>query len=350
MARREIMAVWCISLCLVYCGCGVLDVFKSSANRAIDSINAAIQVLDKQAGQANSTFGDIKDVLVGLKKNLDDETYKNQVDDLIGRTGQIATIAYSGSLDFTRTRVREDLVNLIATIKGEPPVARVPVLANSESPKIDFRSTGRQSLTIVGWNLDVAAKDPAKYAVVVENANNSERVVDAGNVAYQGQYAVSVNVSENGVVFQPNDSKLQFKGYDPPFEVLIVNSNVTPASPEASPVPPIRYVLVFMDHEDPTGMLWKVLRTDITQREIGRGDFKRWCVRFAPSEKNIVSQEEVAGDEHFKLSGGRNANWWTSDPYNLPPLIERWFQIMDDERWYVYSYRNKSMGADHLDR
>jgi hypothetical protein len=25
----------------------------------------------------------------------------------------------------------------------------------------------------------------------------------------------------------------------------------------------------------------------------------------------------------------------------LPPLRERWFQIMDDERWYVYTLQEK---------
>jgi hypothetical protein len=57
------------------------------------------------------------------------------------------------------------------------------------------------------------------------------------------------------------------------------------------------------------------------------------------SHKKVISREEVAGDEQFK--GTREPNWWTKAPYNLPPRVQRWLNIMDDERWYVLTLQSE---------
>jgi hypothetical protein len=113
---------------------------------------------------------------------------------------------------------------------------------------------------------------------------------------------------------------------------------------------PTHYALIFSAHKDPPGVLWRVNRSDISMREIHEDQFKKWCTLFDSRNVNITHQEEVAGDETFKLSGSKSANWWHDPPYNLPALNPNWIKIMDDERWYVYSYQNKSAAMEHFDR
>src|SRR5690242_5400747 len=71
----------------------------------VEKIDKAIAELQK----ANRTFEDLKNILEGLKNNLDNGVYKDQVDDLIGRTGQVAQLSVEGSVDFVRARLIEDL-------------------------------------------------------------------------------------------------------------------------------------------------------------------------------------------------------------------------------------------------
>jgi hypothetical protein len=85
-------------------------------------------------------------------------------------------------------------------------------------------------------------------------------------------------------------------------------------------------------------VIYEVVRTNPEVAEIDNNGFKSWCKPFFRDQYVILSEVEVAGDEHFKNG---EPNWWTKSPYYLPALRERWFQIMDDERWYVVTLRNK---------
>lgn len=116
-----------------------MSITLSSCDTALEKIDHTIAELRK----ANRTFEDIKNILDGLKKNLDNGVYKDQVDDLIGRTGQVAQLSAEGSVDFVRTRVIEDLESLKAKISGQPAPRRAPILSNAQSPKIDYASTSR---------------------------------------------------------------------------------------------------------------------------------------------------------------------------------------------------------------
>jgi hypothetical protein len=190
----------------------------------VEKIDHAIAELQK----ANRTFEDIKNILDGLKKNLDNGVYKDQVDDLIGRTGQVAQLSAEGSVDFVRTRVIEDLQNLKAKVSGQPAPPRVPILSNAQSPKIDYTSISRSTLTIVGWNLDVAQADPGKYKVVIKNNNEADRDIDRRFITYQGQYAVTMDTSTSGIPFRYYDTKLVFEGFNPLFELAVINTNPPP--------------------------------------------------------------------------------------------------------------------------
>ena len=196
----------------------------SPVNRALDDVDNAINELH----QANRTFEDLKRILEDAKGKLDDGEYKNQIDDSIGRTSQVAQLGIQGSVDFTRARLIEDLGNVRNAILGKPPAPRIPILSNPQSTKIDYRSTSRQALTIVGWNLDIAQKAPEKYKIVVTNPTSGERQVDFNHVAYHGQYAVTINISPSGIQLTPQDKKMIFKGFDPLFELLVTNSDPTP--------------------------------------------------------------------------------------------------------------------------
>jgi hypothetical protein len=234
---RRTRAVYAVSLVLAALSAAAPGC--SQADRAINSVNDAIAELQK----GNKTFEDIKTILEGTKKNLDNGVYKDQVDELIGRTGQVAQLGVEGSVDFTRTRVIEDLENLKRSMLGQQPLPRVPVLANSQSPKIDFKNPARSTLTVVGWNLDVAQRGPEKYKVVVKNAKTGDRTIDRRYVTFQGQYAVTIDVSASGIPFQHEDAKLVFDGFNPPFEIAIVNT-------ERPPDPEVFTELVIESHQN----------------------------------------------------------------------------------------------------
>lgn len=133
-------------------GCGKVDHGLAALDNAINELK-----------QTNKTFDDFKNILAGTKDKLDKGEYKSQIDDLIGRTSQVAQLGVQGSVDFTRTRLLEDLQNLKRSMLGQPLLERVPILSNPQSPKIDYRDTSRSTLTVVGWNLDIAQKAPEKF-------------------------------------------------------------------------------------------------------------------------------------------------------------------------------------------
>lgn len=221
--RRVALSLLAILVSIGFAACSQVD-------RAVDTVQDGINKLNDQAGKANVTARDIADVLKGVQEKLDNETYKNQVEELIRSSGGAMQIGGQGVVDFTRTRVKEDLSNLILTIRGKPLPPRVPVLANTDSVKVDYTNAGRSTVTIVGWNLDVAAALPEKYKITVLNPSTGSRPILREHIGFQGQYAVSLNVSPNGgVALHDYDAKIVFEGFDPLFEILIVKS--TPASP-----------------------------------------------------------------------------------------------------------------------
>jgi hypothetical protein len=214
--QRRLFASLLIGLFALCTGC-------SSALNAVDN---AINELK----QGNKTFEDMKNILGDTKDKIDKGLYKDQVDALLGRVSGVAQLGVQGTVDFTRTRAIEDLESIKRSILRQPPIDRVPILTNAESPKIDFSSVSRSTLTVIGWNLDVAQKNPDKYKVVVKNTKEPERLIDRAYVPFQGQYAVTFNVSNSGMTFKPYDVKLVFEGFDPLFEIAIINA--IPPPPE----------------------------------------------------------------------------------------------------------------------
>lgn len=105
-----------------------------------------------------------------------------------------------------------------------------------------------------------------------------------------------------------------------------------PTVPNAQP----EYKLVWYNHLEPT-KLYEVTRTDTNRADVGNAEFKSWCRELNLAQWEVLSVEQVAGDEQYKSVPNRSAdNWWIAEPYNLPRLLQRWLKIMDDERWYVY--------------
>jgi hypothetical protein len=198
-------------------GCGTGRGIGANIDRAINDLSRGVD-----------SFEQAVDVLEELKGDMDEGTYKNQVEGLIRTTGQVGQLTYEGSLDFTRTRLIEDLENMKRRLRGQQPLPRKPVLASSDNVRIKLDDPARSTVTIVGWNLDTAAADREKYSVSVHNLHSGPRKIPADFVAYQGQYAVTVNVSKSGFPLEDHDSKIVFEGYDKDFEVVIVDSAPPP--------------------------------------------------------------------------------------------------------------------------
>ena len=192
----------------------------------LDQIDAAIE----QLRAFNHTFEDIDRILRNLQMNLDAGVYRDQVNDIVGRAGQVATLGVIETVDFVRQRAVEDLQRIKAEIKHQPLPPRVPYLASVQVPYIDVAAPGRTTMSVVGWNLDVAHDDQEnKYSVEIMNQNGTRRRIADDYIAYAGQYQVNVNVSQSGVPFQVGDQKLVFRGFTPAFEVPIINSDAIPA-------------------------------------------------------------------------------------------------------------------------
>jgi hypothetical protein len=83
-------------------------------------------------------------------------------------------------------------------------------------------------VTIIGWNLDIASSNPDKFFITVDNAKSGKRKVPANFFAYQGEYAISINLSSNGIPLTYYDSKIVFEGYEKPFEILVLDSIPSP--------------------------------------------------------------------------------------------------------------------------
>lgn len=190
-----------LAICLAlgaFSGCG-------GTGRSIEeNIDVAIDDLSRGV----DSFEDAVNVLEDLKGDMDDGTYKNQVEGLIRTTGQVSQLTYEGSLDFTRTRLIEDLQNMKRRLQGNEPLPRKPVLASTDNVRIKMDDPARSTVTIVGRNLDAAASNREKYSVSVNNLRAEPRKIPSDYISYQGQYAVTVNLSKTGFPLQFFDSKI----------------------------------------------------------------------------------------------------------------------------------------------
>jgi hypothetical protein len=112
--------------------------------------------------------------------------------------------------------------------------------------------------------------------------------------------------------------------------------SATPSSQQPARRPAIQYKLIWVNHFEPN-KLYEVVRTDLSRREIRNDEFKKWCIPFDVSRWIVHESRLIAGDEHWKEDPTR----LSGAPYHLPPMNERWFQIMDDEKWYLYAVEAK---------
>jgi len=209
------------------------DEYKKAKVAVLDAGLMVQQTID-ELKKGNKTFSDIKTLLEGLKGNLDNGEYKSQVDSTIARAVQAFQVGGESYVDFLRNRVIEDLESLKATVTGKDPPPRIPILASTEIAAVDFESSSRKSVTVIGWNLDVAQKDQKKYYVAIENAQDGRRNADWARISYNGQYAVTVDVSQSTGILKHHDNKIVFVGFDPAFEISVIKS--IPAPPPPAPV------------------------------------------------------------------------------------------------------------------
>lgn len=183
-----------------------------------DAIDKALKQLQSVA----TNIDQITQILNGLKNNLDDGTYKRQVEAIIAGAGQVAQITGQGAFDFVRDRVTEDLENMKRKKKGLPPI-RHPATVTSVNQSIDFVAADRSEIKLAGWNLTQLSIEPTRYSVWIENERARRRVEDR-YITVQGDYALAINVSANGVRLQEGDIKMVFDGFTSPVSVSIINA------------------------------------------------------------------------------------------------------------------------------
>jgi hypothetical protein len=91
--------------------------------------------------------------------------------------------------------------------------------------------------------------------------------------------------------------------------------------------------LIWYDHF--SNGFFEVVRTDVSLADVENRLFHTWCIPFDRTRYEILEEVVVAQGEHWQVEG---RNQYLAER-GLPPLNERWFQIMDDERWYAYRVR-----------
>jgi len=297
MQKLTTVSVSLVAAALSLTGCQLLENLGNSVDDLVDNVDEAILQLERGI----DTFDQGIEILDSLANNLDDGTYKDQVEELVVTTGNVAqTVArtagqsaentYKASVDFTRDRLVDDLTNIKNQLLGRPPVDRAPVLSNAQSPYIDYQSANRTSVTIVGWNLDVAARDPGTYRLVLENTESGLREVGRQFIAYHGQYAVTVNTSGNGVPLQFHDSKLVFENYEQPFSLLVINSDPPPPV-VAEPPPPPRRIEV-------SGELFVLDHDSASENEVGTRSFKKsGSIRLGGADASFTTIRKCVDEE-----------------------------------------------------
>ena len=197
-------------LVLILCstGCRKVDDAIVRVDDAIGALNRGVD-----------SFDDLNQILGGLKTNLDDGLYKGQVNDIIENAGGVAQTNAQGTIDFVRSRAVEDLLRLKSTLMGNEPPKRQPVLSTTQNREIRFNDPARTTITVIGWNLDVAEKERKNYLVKIKNPKSGPREVSRDHVSYLGQYAIQVNLSSSGAQLKHYDSQLVFSGFDPKFQL-----------------------------------------------------------------------------------------------------------------------------------
>lgn len=212
MIRRGLATSMIVTLSILLSGCDAID-------RAIGQLQ-----------EFNHTLGEITDILNNLSRSLDRGVYRDQVQEVVGRAGQVVGLTQQAAIDFIRDRVIEDLARIKAARDHKPFPPPRPVLATIALPEIDYSNPeARTTLKIVGWNLNTAANDPRRYSVVI-NGSGGQRLVGREFISFQGEYQLTINVSTSGVPLQPGDTKMVFNGYEDedgharPFEVSIIRA------------------------------------------------------------------------------------------------------------------------------
>ncbi len=244
---------------------------RNRVDHALNSVDDAIAQLSKGV----QTFDDIKKILQSTQNNLDSGEYKRQIEDVVGTVGNVAQLRVQGTVDFTRQRVIDDLLNIKHAIKGEPPEARIPVLSAANAPTVDFVSPARSAITIVGWNLDVAAKDRTNYPVTITNEKLGKRNYEpTARISFQGQYAVTIPV-DSASPLKNDDLRISLEGYRQPFEISILNSK-TPEPAEVFTELTIESHQV-EDDKDPEGEVeFTILNDNAEVEHVIVGKNERW--------------------------------------------------------------------------
>jgi hypothetical protein len=229
MTKRLCSPILAITLWLLCIAIGAC--FKDeTVNATIGSLDDAVKALES----GSKSFEELTNGLNDFKGKLDQGQYRDQVQELINTAGLAGQKLGMASFDFFRDRVVHDLRNIVRQIKGEPALEPAPFLSTAQSEAIDYRGASRSKLTIAGWNLHIAKKNPAKYRVVVKNREGPDRVLteERAEVSYQGQYSLTLDTSSSGIRLRYYDSKVVFEGYDQPFEIAIINSDPPPPPPQ----------------------------------------------------------------------------------------------------------------------
>jgi len=216
---------------------------------------------------------------------------------------------------------------------------RVVLLLSSEASIDELRAAVRatyDAMTASGsvemsvHNKEVLSKSELRVYIAGGGANSAIGVISANQLipALRGYFKQGAEFSASSP-----GSVLSFRANY--LDNTVADVQLQTEEKQTAPATRKHYLLRWYNHFAPSASLC-VNRNMETDRWGGDHNANYYpYVTACPAIPVNAKQTEVAGDEQFK---GGAPNFWVAAPYNLPSLMERGLQVMDDERFFLVEY------------
>lgn len=221
---RGIVAV--IVACLALTGLPACDwPWESSERAAIDALTNGVNRLDLQSGRWERVLEETRDELIDAGQS----TLANEVSNVLARAQADAGIEAKCFVDFLRSRAKNDLLEIRASLTHEQ-LSRRPVFCNPTPDIVDLalEPQRRPVIEISGFNLTADR-------VSVFTVGNSGRTDVSRHLGNPSDYLLTLNLGSNGVPLGPEVDQIEFRL--PEGEVRTVTVVQPPPEPPAPDYP-----------------------------------------------------------------------------------------------------------------
>lgn len=176
---------------------------EESVDKAIAALNVAIRRLENQSVAWQGVLKELEQDLIKEGQ----ETIANEVANVLSRTVSDVGTQARCTLDFIRSRVKEELIIIRSSLTGEILVLN-PRFCKPSPAEVYYdqvQDGSVRNIEISGYNLE----DANIKVILVDNQNRETDVSFA--LADPSPYVLSLNLGGNGAPLTPESDKLVFK-------------------------------------------------------------------------------------------------------------------------------------------